>query len=304
MATFRQIAFLSLLVIILSLASCIEVKVPSGDAIPYVARVLGNPSSTEHQALFSADGSDVSGAIAIIGAPEACVRLTEKFLGGDDFDNIDGRKVPDGLPDFAGETFISYMDAANTPYEGYAEKGNQMMLREIAVRNFLKALDTLALETPFGDSSSVTKPRAKMVVMASPLLADAKADIDTLLHISGRDIPIVWAASEISSEDSLGVAANAVVCECYRIMRDRNSFTHNIAWPQAKAYLSFPAYGFDPQDYTEGGFFEENYRYSRPNNSETDTYTFIKYSDEYMPEDLLDYLRTEAIRTYRYYVQD
>ena len=287
------------------LSSCREKQVPSGSAVPYVAKVLGDPSLPGHKALMAADGDDVSGAIALIGSPESCLVLSEYFLTGDDFDNIDGRRDPDGLPDFAGETIVSYMDAANTPYEGFLSHGNELMLREIMVRNLLSSLDTLAGADAYGDNH-ITKPAAKMIVIASPVMeAHARADIDTLFHISGRNIPVIWAkADPASPEDTLGRVASQIAGECYRIMREKNSFTHNIAWPKAKGLISYPKYGFDPEVYTEGGYFEENYKYSRPNNYKVDTYTFIGYSDEYMPDSLLTKIRTEAIRTYRDYVQD
>ena len=287
------------------LVSCNKKQVSSGIAVPYVARVLGDPSSSGYKALMAADGDDVSGAIALIGSPESCLVLSERFLSGDDFDNIDGRRAPDGLPDFAGETIISYMDAANTPYEGFLTHGNELMLREIMVRNLLSALDTLAGAGAYGDSH-INKPAAKMVVVASPIMEEhAKADIDTLLHISGRRIPIIWTnVDPASPEDTLGTVASQITAECYKIMREKNSFTHNISWPKAKGLISYPKYGFDSEVYAEGGYFEENYKYSRPNNYNVETYTFIGYSDEYMPDSLLTNLRTEAIRTYRDYVQD
>lgn len=288
------------------MVSCRQKQVPSGSAVPYVARILGTPSSGEYTNLMAADGSNVSGAIAIIGSPLACIRLSEKFLTGDDFDNIDGRTAPDGLPDFAGETFISYIDGANAPYEGYVSSNNTLMLREIAVRNFLHALDTLASGSIFPDEERTPKPRAKMIVFASPLMKEyASQDIDTLLHVSGRDIPVVWAEEDPGApEDSLGTAASSVAARCYKIMRQRNSFTHNIAWPKAEGFVSMPVYGLATECYAEGGYFSEDFKYSRINNNKIDTYTFIRYSDEYMSEDFLHTIRTKALKTYREYVQD
>ena len=59
----------------------------------------------------------------------------EQFLTLDKFDNITGKPVPDGIPDFGGENFQFLIDKANGPYIDYIEAGNTAFLKEHLMTN-------------------------------------------------------------------------------------------------------------------------------------------------------------------------
>lgn len=70
-----------------------------------------------------------------------CFAVIEKFLSADYFDNITGAEVPDGLPDFAGETFTCLLDYADGPYGDYVRDSSRVqLLRTVAVQNALMLL--------------------------------------------------------------------------------------------------------------------------------------------------------------------
>lgn len=93
--------------------------------------------------------------------------MTEALSCCDYFDNVDGRSVPDGLPDFAGETLDLICDSANAPYEGYVAKGNENYLKELNFKNFLSALDTTCAVGQFDKNSLTRKQSSKIVILAS-----------------------------------------------------------------------------------------------------------------------------------------
>lgn len=95
--------------------------------------------------------------------------VTEALLTSDIFDNIDARRMPDGLLDFAGETFNPLIDIADAPYGGYISAGNEKFLRETALRNTISAIAGQCYENPFSESPSVDKLRSKMLVFTSSL---------------------------------------------------------------------------------------------------------------------------------------
>ena len=150
---------------------------PSGrPTIPYVEKILADKASPEHVLLASIPSGKTAGRIAIIDSPARGVALLEDFLGSDHFDNIDGRAVPDQLPDFAGENIVFLLDEHNTPFTNFL--GNTETLREVTVREALKA---------FGPDVD-----AKAVVLSSALMAQFGAfDLDTLLRSVGANVPVI-----------------------------------------------------------------------------------------------------------------
>lgn len=61
--------------------------------------------------------------------------VLERILTSDEFDNATGERRPDGVPDFANESFVYFGDQANMPYGLYDAKGKADFLRELVVRD-------------------------------------------------------------------------------------------------------------------------------------------------------------------------
>ena len=62
---------------------------------------------------------------------------------------------------------------------------------------------------------------------------------------------------------------------CYRILRERNLFTHNIARPKTRAYMTCLKPDLPDTD---------AYRFGRASDASTDTYMLLQYSSRYFPQ--------------------
>ena len=153
-----------------------------------------------------------SGAIVLIGEPASCLRLSEKMMVGDEFDNIDARNVGDGLPDFAGETIVSILDFADSSTLSIK---NQTECREVAVRQSLAAL-----ALPVGCKV--------LIICSSKLSSLGGEDVVDLFGRIGCEVPVIY-----SSDTTFSLSK-----ACFLIMRERNMFTHNISYPTARLFMS------------------------------------------------------------------
>lgn len=174
----------------LLLASCQERQVPVRDTIPYVKQLAVDTAGT-YSLLASYRSAGSVGSIAVIGEPEAAWQLSTRLLAADEVDNIDGKPRPDRLPDFAGESFDILMDQYNAPYTRMAASSPDS-LREIAVRNAVISIDSVAYSNALDPMSRLRKSRAKVFVLANSLLTEyGRFDIDTLFKMTGREALIL-----------------------------------------------------------------------------------------------------------------
>ena len=61
--------------------------------------------------------------------------VLEAILTLDTFNNRTLQPGADGVPDFAGERFVYFGDQANMPYGNYPQKGREIFLRELIVKD-------------------------------------------------------------------------------------------------------------------------------------------------------------------------
>lgn len=231
--------------VLLAAVSCNDRAPVVRDTIPYVKQIAvdtaGTFSLVRH---YRAGGT--KGSIALIGEPEECVLLSRAFLTADEVDNIDGKAAPDRLPDFAGETFDVLLDDYNAPYLRLVSASRDT-LREVAVRNAVMALDTVAFSDASDRSSRLRKNGAKVFVLASSLLSGyGRFDIDTLFKMAGREALI------LSSEEAL--VGSAV----------QSGIKHAAVWAPAEAGEAYLSYAADRIDLTvitpEGGDIRTAFR--------------------------------------------
>ena len=176
--------------VLLSSVACHERTVVLRDTIPYVKQLAADTSAT-YPLLLSYRAGGNRGSIAVIGEPEAALSLASLFKSVDIVDNIDGKAVSDSLPDFSGESFDVVMDLYNAPYLRMASSSPDS-LREVAVRNTVMAVDSVAYSNALDGMSRLRKSRAKMFVLASSLLTEfGRFDIDTLFKMVGREAIIL-----------------------------------------------------------------------------------------------------------------
>lgn len=216
-------------VVLSGAASCARRVESTFVAIPFVDDLLADslPALKSYAAL----SGKTSGNIALVGDPSECLKVSEELMTSDKFDNVDGRRVSDGLPDFAGETFVSILDLYDAPFDSIMFKKDSVALREISVRDCVYALDTSFSFTPYGGRASISKGSPKVLVICSPLVTEcALADIEDFFSKIGCQIPV------ISSKDTAYSYSESL----YSLLRQKNMFTHDIAYPSAEGYVVVP----------------------------------------------------------------
>lgn len=190
-------------------------RVESGyKTIAYVNALLAD--SLSGLRTLAENSGKPSGAIVLVGDPVKCLLLSEKMMLCDEFDNIDARKVSDGLPDFAGETIVSILNFADTAYKNNpTTKDGRTSLRELTVNDALAALRSPS--------------RCKILIICSPILSEyGGSDVSDLFERIGCDVPVIY-----SSDTSFSFSE-----ACFRKMRERDAFTHNIAYPSARLLMA------------------------------------------------------------------
>ena len=189
---FPSALFLCLAALLLT-AGCRETEGSGRPTVPYVSGILEG-HGRDWALVAGFNPADPKGSIALVGPADRNAELAGRFVGGDVFDNIDGRLAPDGLPDFAGERIDVISDIANLPYEAFLG-GREDSLRSVTARNFIAALDTALSIGAFDSERLERKENAKVVVFTSPLSAAYGAfDVDTLVRSAGRAIPVIFPA--------------------------------------------------------------------------------------------------------------
>lgn len=212
----RFFAALLFLALFLAPAGCGKRVESAPDTLGLVEDLLTEPSASLQ--MMARLSGKASGPIVIAGDPRLSLLLSERMMLCDDFDNVDARRVSDGLPDFSGETIVTILDFVNAPYDSLpATEEKRVALRETAVRNALAALDTAI--------------RCKVLILCSPVLAENGGDdVSELFERLGCDVPVLYSA------DTSYSFTNA----CFTLMRDRKLFTHNIAYPVARLMMTIP----------------------------------------------------------------
>ena len=195
------------------LSSCVR-RVEAGyDSIALVDRLVSD--SLPSLQLLAGRAGKPSGTVVLVGEPLQCLTVSEKLMNCDEFDNVDARPVNDGLPDFSGETIVSLLDFTRPSFDSLSVSGKDSpALREIAVENALAALDSTL--------------GCKLLVICSPALAPKGGeDVVDFFGKIGCDVPVVF------SPDTTFSFTRA----CYKVLRERNLFTHNIAYPVARLMM-------------------------------------------------------------------
>ena len=183
----RRAARPLLILLLLLPVACHRQTVETRPTIPLVREILANREDPRAHMLRGHAPKPVQD-IAIIGSEFACDRLAEQFSFRDLQDNVDAQHLYDGLPDFAGETFVCIEDS--TPYQDLLRQGEEV-LRTQTLRRVLAALDTVVHISPYDQEGLATKLPAKAVILADPFLVEYGGfDVDTLFRSTGCTVPV------------------------------------------------------------------------------------------------------------------
>jgi len=204
--------------------------------------MLSDTTMTDFRRVSRPKGDGNNGVIAIVGPRQDALELAEELLKCDHFDNVDGRRAPDGLPDFAGETVAVMSDDANAPYFGYVAASNEEFLRELNVRNFIESVDTVCHLGGYDGAPTDGKRGAKVVVLASSYSsAYGYEDILALSNACGGRIKVVspvhsmfdYAVRKFGDSPAVAVWAteSALGAGIYSTVAATSSLEDGAKWP-------------------------------------------------------------------------
>ncbi|MBQ9477574.1 MAG: hypothetical protein IJU63_07325 [Bacteroidales bacterium] len=183
------------------LAACQQSEQVSRPVSAFVRAIIANADSRAHRIVADAGAPVSTDDIYLVGSRRDCQLLGEALIRSDRFDNTDGQRGEDLLPDFAGETIVSIQDVANEPYDGYIEAGNYDFLRSIAVSHVVNALDTVCYISPYDREGLSRKNKAKLILFTSSVFAAyGQFEVDTLLHTLGCSTPVVFPLEDMLEE--------------------------------------------------------------------------------------------------------
>ncbi|MGN0188933.1 MAG: hypothetical protein ACI395_05400 [Candidatus Cryptobacteroides sp.] len=185
----RKGLFIILMLTVLT-ASCGRVRTAGVDVLPIVGRMIADTSCAGHS-ILDAYQNDRNGTVAVFGPSEKTLMLTDFLVGCDIFDNVDGKSCADWLPDFAGETFASYMDVLNGLYREFFISGRERELREFVVRGAVAAASSQSYQNVFSSSPSLPKTPSKIFILSSSFASLAEFDVDTLFSAMGKSLPVI-----------------------------------------------------------------------------------------------------------------
>lgn len=172
----------------------------SPGSIEYVRHIIGDPDCPEQLVLKSYDPLECDADIFVIGDTLSCAEVSDALVRCDERNNIDGNDGEDFLPDYAGENLSVLNDMSNGSYDSLILAGKTYLLRELTLRNVIKAMDTLCFKSPFDMDGLGRKAKAKMIVLASPCVAAyGYSDVDSLLATVGCTIPVVSPMNVLSA---------------------------------------------------------------------------------------------------------
>ena len=140
------------------------------------------------------------------------------------------------------------------------------------------------------------------------IVDDYSVDIDSLkaelaaIRVELSDAQLLY-GSLVSDDFRILDTRSTVAHECYRRLRSSNTFTHNIAYPRASALVSSPSTELPSMCYTPDGALTDDFKYSRRVMSDYPSYMLLQFSTRFIPESILDTLRSKAPKTYSSYVQ-
>ena len=187
-----------------ALLSCQRNVTPPRPTIPLVRQIIAERGGAVHKKLAAYNPSSPAGPVCIVGEPERCLYLSEALMTVDRYDNVTGSAHADGLPDFAGEEFLSLLDRANAPYGGYIGASNTAWLRELAVRHVLDCLDTVSFVSHYDKEGMGRREAGKMVILASPYMAAyGRFDADTLFTVLAKGTPVI-SPVDLMFDEALG----------------------------------------------------------------------------------------------------
>ena len=188
----RKIAYTAL-AILLTAASCApKVQQGSEPISQYASDIINGKDSPVRDAIAATAKPDSKGSICLIGEMTQTETLRDFLASADLFDNTCAAAVPDGIPDFAGEQFISVLDIQASPYSAFFADGQLDSLGRLTFRRCLSAIDSTCCISPYDKVGIGRKDPAKLIILNSAYLcAFAESDVASAFEQIGSSVEIV-----------------------------------------------------------------------------------------------------------------
>jgi glutamate racemase len=119
--------------VVLTVAAFAQDEVVASAVAHAQAHAEGDVSASFVAADYRRDLRDLP--IGVFDSGVGGLTVLEAIKAHDRHDNLTGKDVADGVPDFAGERFVYFGDQANMPYGNYASAGRTDFLRELVLRD-------------------------------------------------------------------------------------------------------------------------------------------------------------------------
>ncbi len=201
-----------LLLPLIFLASCGRVQQAPAPPVRLVSDIISDSRLPEHGLVSGFNADDAEKSIYVVGAPDRCEYLRRELVSCDYFDNVDGRMVSDGLPDFAGEVVCTVLDYANAPYQQFLDGDREDRLREVAVRSVIAAMDTVCFISEYDQNGVASKPLPKLLVLESPFASGfGMYDVDSLFSALRCNLPVINPLRAMMDKVFDGRKSNAMV---------------------------------------------------------------------------------------------
>ena len=178
-------------------------------------------------------------AIGIFDSGTGGLTVMEAIVTLDMFNNSTGEEIPDGINDFAGESFIYLADQANMPYGNYSSENKTDYLRELIVQ----------------DALFLMNQKVKAIVIAcNTATATGLTDVQTLLDKSQTGVSVTGvinagvkgALESLSKEESatIGVMATVGTIKTEGYERTIKEMAKQLGYTGTLQIVNQPAMGF------------------------------------------------------------
>ena len=140
------------------------------------------------------------------------------------------------------------------------------------------------------------------------IVDDASVDMDAMREavdaLVSSDAPQdVALKSHLAKDFELVSPDKAVAAVCYRLMRNRNIFTHKIAYPDAECFVTVPSYSVSPAVLDAMGAFAHGYKYDRIPDEGVSAFSVVPMKDDYFSRAFLEYLENYTPNLFSLYVR-
>ena len=174
--------------------AAVSAEPPNTQEMPLAPLVRHVASHADGKAAWSVDMRALDGdrsplPVGVFDSGIGGLTVMEAILSLDAFNNQTLQPGADGVPDFAGERFIYFGDQANMPYGNYPQKGRELFLRELIVKD---AVFLLGRRYHGGGAVKSDKPPVKAIVIAcNTATAYGIEDIRASLRAWNLDVPVI-----------------------------------------------------------------------------------------------------------------